>query len=459
MPACIRPKTLRAAARRLRTRLGDEDGLTIVEVAVSGLMVGLIALSLVGLDAAGRTAADQRWRAQAFQVAQADQERIKGLSADQIATLDQTRTVTLDGVPYAVTSSGQFLSSSSNAASCSSPAAAADYAKVVSTVDWSANARAPITVQSVITPRAGGSLITQTLDQDANPLGGVRINVVGADESTDTVRRFGSTDAGGCTIFGALLVGDYEVSPVLAGYVDRDGDSTPSSIVTTTAGNTTTVPFTLGQAGRVTASFQTTIGATTYPNQDAPSVSWFNSGMPSATNGFQTPGSPTSTITTPQTLFPFFVTTPGNYNGNYSVWAGRCLTAQPPTANRTLANVAPGVTDTLSGARAVAMPGMVVSVTYNGVPIKPTAIRLTDSCGQTWLPPIDPAATMPSTGWIDKPGQPYGTYSICAEHKWRSGSGPSNYRRVTMTNRANTNFTAANTTVIAITSSSSTGRC
>src|SRR4051794_18076609 len=120
-------------------RVAAEDGMTIVEVVVTSLMVGLIALTLIGLDAAGKTTADQRRRSQAFSVAQADQERIKGLSGDQISTLNQDRTVTLDGVAYSVHSSGQFLSQSAGSASCSSSGAAADSAKVTSTVDWTSN--------------------------------------------------------------------------------------------------------------------------------------------------------------------------------------------------------------------------------------------------------------------------------------------------------------------------------
>ena len=462
MPASNRLNSDEAhTARGLRARLAAQDGLSLIEVAVSGLMVGLIALSLIGLDAAGKTTADQRRRAQAFGIAQADQERIKGLSADQIATLNQSRTVTLDGVAYTVTSTGQFLSASANSASCSSSAAAADYAKVISTVDWASNRRADIVVQSTITPRAGGALLAQTLDQNGNALPGVRINVAGADSSTDAVRRFGVTDSGGCTIFGTLLEGDYTVSPVLAGYVDRDGNPTPSETVTTTAGNTTTVPFSLGQAGRVTANFKTTIGATVLTGQEAPSVSWFNAGMPSAINGFLTPSSPDDSITTPQTLFPFYVTTPGTYTGNYSVWAGRCLAAQPPVANRTLASVGPGATWALDGSPGrpqVAMPGMVVNVTYDGAAVKPAQIELTDSCGQTWDPDLSTAAgpAAPSTGWLRFPGQPYGTYSICADY---DPPGITTSRRVTVTSRPNTSFTAANSTTVAIVTASTSGVC
>jgi Tfp pilus assembly protein PilV len=449
----------RPAFKRFRNRVAAQDGLTLVEVAVTALMVGLISLSLVGLDAAGRTTADQRRRAQAFQVAQADQERIKGLSADQIASLNQTRTVTMDGVAYTVTSTGQFLNSAAETASCASGAAAADYAKVVSTVDWASNNRADIVVQSTITPRAGGALVARVLDQNANPLPGVRVDVAGADQSTDAVRRFGVTDAEGCVIFGTLLVGDYNVSPTLSGYVDPGGDSTPSTILSTTAGNTTSAPFTMGQAGRATVQFETTIGGNLLTGQNAPSVSWFNSGMPGGINRSYTPSAPDDVISTPMELFPFYVATPGNYAGNYNVWAGDCMAAQPPAGPyRRMASVAPGSTwamDGTGGHPRVALPALDISVTYNGNPVKPDRIELTNSCGENWRPPIDGASSEPATGWLDKPGQPYGTYSICADYDPPFFS----RRKATLTSRPNTNFADGTPYTVAITNSTGSGSC
>lgn len=428
--------------------------MTIVEVAVTGLMVGLISLSLVGLDAAGKTAADQRRRAQAFQVAQADQERIKGLSADQIATLNQTRNVTLDAVNYTVTSTGQFLSSSADSASCSSTAAAADYAKVITTVNWTSNKRAPVTVQSVVTPRAGGSLLVQAVDQNTNPISGARVNVAGGQQTNSAVRRFGTTDAGGCTIFGALLEGDYTLNPVLSGYVDYDGSAAPSATVTTTAGNTTTYKFTLGNAGAISANFKTTIAGTTYTGQEAPSMSWENTSMVGP--DFLVPGSiPSASITTSQALFPFNATTP---SGPYVVWAGRCAAAKGTAP--TSVSVNPGATTNATGSGgSIAMPGMYVNVTYNGANVKPAHIRLTDSCTQSWQADIAGPSTVPATGWLDKPGQPYGTYSICADYKFGTGTTSSNFRKVTITNRPNTSYTAANSSTVPILLTSPTGFC
>ncbi|MDX6584248.1 MAG: hypothetical protein QOI10_3432 [Solirubrobacterales bacterium] len=452
--------------------------MTLIEVIVSALLVGLISLSLLGLDAVGRTTADQQRRAQAFTVAQADQERIKGLSADQIANLNQTRTVTLDGVAFTVTSAGQFLSSSASNASCSSTAAAADYAKVSSTVDWASNKRADVVVQSVVTPRAGGSLLAQVVDQNGAGLPGVRVDVAGADPNTDSVHRFGTTDtpnaatgySGGCTIFGTLLEGDYTVAPTLAGYVDKDGDPAPTATVTTTAGNTTTQQFSLGQAGRDTANFSTVIGATTFTGQLAPSLSWFNAGMPSAINGFVAPATPASAITTPQTLFPFYVTAPGTYTANYNMWAGKCMSAQPPVATpsvRRYATVSPGGAFTNTGADAtvgaVREPAMFIDVTYpnsSGTPVRvrPDHIELTNGCGENWQPPV--ASTYSTTtGWLQFPGQPYGNanYTVCVDYL---PSGQSTSRKSTTTLRSNTNFTAANVIpTFALTSSSTSGTC
>ena len=98
----------------------------------------------------------------------------------------------------------------------------------------------------------------------------------------------------------------------------------------------------------------------------------------------------TTSIASPQTLFPFMVTTPGNYTNNYTVWAGSCVGRQAAAvANQRNVTVGPGQTASATGASAVAMPGMVVRVTYDGTAVKPAHIKLTDSCGQTWQPAVD----------------------------------------------------------------------
>ena len=397
--------------------------MTLVEVVVAALMVGLIALSLVGLEAAGRTTQDQRVRSQASALAHQDQERLRGMTTDQLTKLNETRDVTVEGTQFTVTSTATFIGHASDASGCSG--AGADYAKVVSSVGWGHNKRTPVVEQSVITPSAGGSLMTEVLDQNGDPLPGATATVTGTDDNTDSTRRVAVTDGDGCAIFGGLTVGDYDVVAARTGYVDADGDSAPTVAATSTAGNTATAQFTLGLAGDVVATFTTVVGSTTHPNQRAPSLSWMNTGM--ATPGTTTPSSPATSITTPTTLFPFITGGPGQHDGNYNLWAGRCPGAQPPS-NLGLATVAPGATGTTT----IRMPAMIVSVrfrTSSSNPyffVKPQAIELTypspsgSSCGQNWDPPISTASgpSAPSTGWLRFPGQPYGdNYTVCAEYR------------------------------------------
>ena len=76
-----------------------------------------------------------------------------------------------------------------------------------------------------------------------------------------------------------------------------------------------------------------------------------------------------------------------------------------------------------------------------------------------------PPSPVPSTGWLDLPGQPYGTYSICADYQFQnqgvSGSTTvaSNFHKVTLNGRANTSFTAANSITVAMATTSGTGFC
>jgi Tfp pilus assembly protein PilV len=413
----------------MRARLRDERGMTLVEVVVASLMVGLIAMSLVGLEAVGRATQDQRVRSQAAAVAQQDQERLRGMTADQLAKLSQTRTVTVEGTPFTVTSTGQFLSSSSGASSCAG--ADADYAKVISSVTWANNKRTPVIERSIITPNAGGSLLAKTVDQNGAALAGVGITASGSDTVTGSTRRTALTDTDGCAIFAGLAVGDFAVAASLSNYVDKDGNSAPSTTASTTSGNTSQVNFTLGQPGKVTATFSTVINGITFNNQQAPSVSWNNPSM--ATPGTFAPSSSATSITTPKTLFPFITGVPGQYNGNYTLWAGRCPGSQPPT-NLGIATVPPG-SDTPTAT--IQEPAMILGVQYRSATtnpfsaVKPTRVRLTypqpagSSCGQTWTPPLNAAAgpAAPATGWLQLPGQPYGTgYTACAEYKPNSNT-------------------------------------
>jgi Tfp pilus assembly protein PilV len=435
-----------------RSRLAGEDGVTLVEVLVSMMLVGLIALSFTGFDVVQRTSADQRRNAQATQIAQADQERLRGMSADQLATLNQTRNVTMDNTVFTVTSTGKYQSAGTGSDSCASADSAADYAKVTSTVNWTANQRSPVSETSLITPRVGGSLIVQVQDQGAAGLPGVVVKATGTDADTSGVVRGGTTDSTGCVIFGSLPIGTYSVVTSLSGYVDKSGSSTPTSQITTTPGNTTNLTVRLAQPGKIQATaFVGVYNTSSTVATRAPAVSWNNSQM--ATASVYDPATNENAAPMPLTAasaFPFIVGTTGtNFTGNYAIYAGNCSSDLPTNAaDQSLATVSPGGTATstangqayfklgASTVTGVKVPVLNVSVTYGGSAIKPDHIKLTDACNDNWSATIASGSTKPTLGWLAYPGQPFSSsYTVCADYQYNGFS----YRKGTAT-VANTSF-------------------
>src|SRR5581483_2099218 len=145
-----------------------------------------------------------------------------------------TRTMTLDGTVYTITSTAQFLNSTGGSSCGSSGSGAAAYYRTVSQVtNWAAgnNGRPAVIEASVITPPVGGTLLTQVVDQTGTALSGVSVSASGPDVVS------GTTDANGCATFAGLTAGSYTVTVTDAGFVDVTGDTSPinrSATVTST---------------------------------------------------------------------------------------------------------------------------------------------------------------------------------------------------------------------------------
>ena len=437
--------TLLSSVNRAVSRLRrDESGLTLIEVIVSSLMVVLIGGSFVALGAVQTTTGDQQRRSQAADLAQQDQERMRGMSADQLSNLSESRDVVADGITFEVTSTGKFINRSSGGDTCSAASSgAADYIRTTTSVTWDSNERSAVVVNGLATPPAGGSVVTRTIDQNGAAVAGSKILASGSSSATLGTRRSGTTDSTGCTIFPAMPVGDYDLSASLSGYVNPDGAASSTATVTATTTGTATKVFPIGRAGGVTATFSTVIGGATLTGQQAPSIGWSNSGM--ATPRYITPAALSSSISTGTSLYPFISGSSNVYTNNYGVWAGSCATAQPPSASRTLTTVAPGATATPR----ISMPGMDIEVrwrssgTGSGTRVVPSAVKVTDSCNQTWSPALSSAGATATTGVLTYPGQPYGTYTVCASYV----SGGVTYKK-TLTGVANTSFAGTLTNVV-----------
>jgi hypothetical protein len=388
---------------------------------------------------------------------------------EQLNGLNQNRTQTVDGNDFTVKSVASFLDTTGGS-SCTSQAAASY--KITSTASWtegfSSRTDTFVTEESLLARPVTGDLLTQVNDQTHQPLPGVTIAATGP--STQT----GASDTNGCALFAGLTPGAYTVNLTDSGYVDPDGNASPANntaTVTTSgvakpAGN----PFEMGLAGSIAGTFTTsTAGA----GGEADGISWLGSGALDAMSGFQSSPAPgpapapmTSLTTAP--LFPFDVAKSGagDYTDNYAVWPGRCAQQQPPAGTGRY-SVTPG---SVGQAQNVPEPLLaltsVTSTDAKGVTtvVKPDHVRLSfasrtgSSCSDSWTPTLSSAATpatMPVTGWLAYPGQPYadgsaGTLSVCADYGGYASTLPA----------TNTSFTAPNAVgTIAITRAGGRATC
>jgi prepilin-type N-terminal cleavage/methylation domain-containing protein len=449
--------------------MGIEGGFTLIEVMVTALIVVLIsAAAAKALISSAQFSGDQRFRAEADGLATQDQERMRGLSDEQLGELDaasQARTETVNGQSFNVRSAASYVDTTGGS-SCTSTAAA--YYKIVSTVSWTESSQSQpvsVTEDSLLARPVTGFLLTDAQDQTLTPLAGVTINATGPDT------QVGTTDANGCQLFAGLTPGSYTVTLTDPGYVDYSGNSTLTGTATVTLTGTTKTTgdiFTMGLAGSVAGSFSTASG----DGAEADGISWSGNGAigqpvkgvaPAAAAPATSPAS-TAQSQTSSALFPFDTSATGapSYTNNYTVWPGRCPEQQPPSP--TQVSVSPGQ---LNQAVPLTENELILnSVTYKSgtttTTVKPAHVKLTftgATCTDSWTPSITTATTMPATGWLANPGQPYaasGTLSVCVDYA--PSTNPTFFSKATLP--AVGNASATNTlSTIAITKGSTSQTC
>ena len=470
---------------RVRARLASQRGFTLIEVLVSALITTLIATAVAGaLITNTDIIANQNSRSQAETLAEQDQERLKGLSAEQLDNLSQSYNVTVGGATYAISSKAYYLSTSNGQSCTTAGGASATYFKTISTVTRT-NAQGKTatlaTDESVITPPAGGSLLAQFHDQTASPLSGVTLAAAGPENDT------GTSDTSGCVIFSALDSGTYNLTYTDLGYVDPNGNASPITDTATVAstgiaspgrGN----PIALGQAGGVRGNFQMT-GAASGDTAYASGLSWFSSGgagIPMAAYRHASPTTPVaSSISTTNVagtsgtgLFPFVSSqNPVTYTNNYSVWAGTCRSEQPPQGYDAF-TVAPGSSVTTP---AVQVPTLLLTVkNSSGTITTPTDVKVSftgsDSCNDAWAMTPSPDGTQVGTTRTYYYGVPFassattgstasasgltGSLTVCADLK----SGTSSYYTATSSSFTSS-FSAATPVTVTLPSSTGSTKC
>jgi Tfp pilus assembly protein PilV len=441
--------------------MSEEAGFALIEALVGAVVLVVIALAtLSAIDRAQKTSGFAKNKSVAAALAEQDQARLRGLPADSLSTYATnhvaSRTVTINGLNYTVASTVDWIRDSTGGTlSCTNNSGQADYLKMTSTV--SANSIQPVKLTSLSSPplaysASRGTLVVQVNDGATPAVGvqGVSVTISGP------VSQSGTTNALGCAVFGFIPAGAYNVSIVKTGYVDVDGDDTPSvSNKTVTGGSLTTQPFIYDAAGSIPVSFETEMGTS---SSSVTRSRGYNAGAenPGVTAGFRasptdtTPPVPTITL---GALFPFRTA--------YNAYSGRCAAANPKNFVTNWFNagnlgaddaVIVPVGGTSSGV-VVRQSSLRARVTNGGSPQNGATVVVTPTGSSVGCSPKDlqwTTAKNPadnSDGWITKnqfnfggsignvtydPGVPFGSYSVCASYLFGSGSG-ARWRSVTRT--------------------------
>jgi Tfp pilus assembly protein PilV len=413
----------------------DEAGFALIEVLVSALMLAIVAAGVfTAFDATTRATARERYRARANALAEQDLERTRSLRIGDLATLNQTRTVSLDGTTYTIVSRSQFLTETATTSTCASGTGSRDYLQVSSTVTWPNMAPDPaVTAATIVSPPSGslvpnaGSLLVSVADSRSNGISGVTLTGSGAGSFT------GTTGMTGCVLWRNLPAGTYSMtaSGAASGMVDLNGSAPTPQTVSVVDQGTNTVNLVYDRPGSINnVTFQTrAYGTNALVASSTDSLIVFNSGMPVAKR-YGTPGNPVASYTA-SSLFPF--TSP------YSVYAGLC-DQNNPGSGAALANVTVPPGGGQAPAGPIQLPALQLTV-HDGTgllsPLLPgnavqgATVRVEDrSCPNLPTTGFKRTFATNSSGQLANPGLPYSLYQVCAQGTF-NGVTRHNYVRTT----------------------------
>jgi Tfp pilus assembly protein PilV len=437
-----------------RLRFSDVRGFAMIEAIAAATLLVIVALGVLrGLDVAQRSSGREKARSTAAALTEKDQERLRSFRAVDLANLDESNPVTVNGVKYVVESRVDWVRDSTGGTqSCTNSAVQADYMRITSTTTSGLinTPIPPIKMSSLVAPPIGafganqGSLGIQVNNAAGQGVAGQNVTITGPTTITN------ATNEVGCAIFAYVPVGAYTASVNTPGWVDRGGNQLATVGATVNQGVVNVKTMVYDRAATVVANFDTEDrnGATSsiVPPPSTTQLSASNPGVPTgpfssaAGARFFDPapvGAPAYSSITMSGLFPF--------TDGYSLYGGGCRGADP-TANDSdyyttagtaaTVDVLPG--QTTSPAATVRLPSLNLRILYNGAPLpaanRPTTrvvIRQTGTaCSERFI------AAAPATddnGWLKDQAYPFNTYSICVESTTPASSPSTQLRNKTIT--------------------------
>lgn len=397
-------------------RIENERGSILIEALVSAVILVITAVGVFSAFEAGtRASAEERHRAQAEGLAQADIARLRTMRISALVNLHETKSVTVEKTPYTVDSVATFQTDENGTASCKDGEASADYVEIRSTVSWpTLGSRKPVVQSSLVAPPNGsvsadsGTLAVQIENAE---LGGVpNVWLSGTGDGTFS----GVTGENGCAIFGDLPAGNYTLTLSGGSLVEKNGNPPEPIATSVVKESTNTLVLQYDFGGSIEADFETTVDEELIPSSAA-SIVAYNSGM-LLPKVFGAPGEPQMEVTaTP--LFPFA--------SAYSVYAGSCKKDAPPvgvpegTVGEAIVSPkeASPVTILLPPLHLTVWSG--VDETNQGEPIEGARVTVTDAeCiaedEETGIGDPTQTYTTDAEGHLPDPGLPFSSYDVCA---------------------------------------------
>jgi hypothetical protein len=446
-----------------------------MEVVISAAVLLLVVLGVMAaLDAVAGTAGANKARTVAAVLAEKDQEELRSLKTADLNQLESLipgpRTVTVDGVPYTITSDAQLVTDAGGEdISCALDDGEGSFVRITSTVKSPMTGAKvkPVTISSIVAPEPGsGTLVAMVKNAKDEPVVNMPVQATLTDGPSKSVR----TNDGGCAVFGAMESGSYTVQVDQLNWVDPDGNQEVTKTATVSSGTLTTVEFLYDLGATLTVEVATTPATTVTP----PPAQYDDSyGIIAGHNGISTgfrsfPQASAVQTHTLRGLFPF-------HEDAYTIYSGTCTDADPIAGTRPadyfdlLDNPQEGPVDatpelTPGEARTITIYEQAINLnaTWSSSAITSTtgeqafayAYPKAGACG---TPTRIPLGTVVA-GKAQRPGVPFGTYDVCVE-RFKSTSPNSGWYRRTITDVAVSASPGTAVQDVALTTTSTRARC
>jgi hypothetical protein len=397
---------------------------------------------LSGIDGATNASGREKARSVAAALGEQDQERLRSMPVEQLATYGSVTTpYTVGGAAYNVVSNVEWVRDDTGGTiSCSNDGREADYLHITSTVTSTVvGARtAAVRVDSIVAPNiqystTHGSLAVKVLNNAGQPVQGIMVSPTGASAPTPQ-----NTNAQGCAVFQNVDIGSDVVSLSALNFVDHGRNSVATAPAVVAAGKLTLVAMDYDYAATVNVNIETYQPGT---STTIPSKAW----RVAAENGDDLSMLINEPVRTPQPASESASFTVNNlvpFSGAYSFYTGACRYSDPTFAsayatyfasNPGAVGVTPGSTTTIT----VRQPPLNFQMLRDrnsllpppdGMTVIATPIQAAgDSCVEPSIP-LKTFSTLVTKGIVARAvatngtyveaGLPFGYYSLCFQ---RSG--------------------------------------